>query len=65
MTRPVFFDEHGNEMTLYVNDKGLLFLQVSDGDDFDYLGKKYIVLDKEDVKKLHDEICRCIEDMEE
>jgi len=50
-TRIVFSDMDNNEMDCYVNDKGRLYVGISQRGE-DIAGSGYITLDKEDVKQL-------------
>jgi len=50
-TRTVFSDKENNEMDCYLNDKGKVFISVGQpGEEIAYNG--YIVLDRDDVKRL-------------
>ena len=50
-TRTVFSDRENNEMDCYLNDKGKVFISVGQpGEEIAYNG--YIVLDRDDVKRL-------------
>ena len=49
--KTVFTDNDNNEMDLYINDKGKLYISVgASGEDIHYSG--FITLDKEDVNVL-------------
>jgi hypothetical protein len=50
-TRLVFSDEDGREMDCYLNNKGKVFIEIAEPDD-DVTQKRYITLDKIDVKEL-------------
>lgn len=47
-TRKVFMDQHDNEMDCYLNDEGLVFIQIGISNS-EIHEKRYIVLDKLDV----------------
>ena len=48
-SRKVFFDEDGNEMECYVNDKGKVYIGVSNDD---VMSNAYITLKKGEIKEL-------------
>ena len=56
-----FYDEENNEMECYINDKNKLFIQVGQLNEGYYAG--YIVLNKDDVKKLIEVLSETIKKM--
>lgn len=48
-TRTVFSDQNGNEMDIYINKEGYLYIRIGDEDEHI---SSYITLDKVDVKQL-------------
>ena len=50
-SRIVFSDDNGNEMDCYLNEQGMVYVNIGNGDD-DPIGSGYITLDKSDVGKL-------------
>lgn len=62
-TRMIFSDEHNNEMDCYLNDKGLVFIQIGTSDS-DIHEKNFIVLDKSDVNELIRVLSEIEKDME-
>jgi hypothetical protein len=49
--RTVFSDENNNELDCYINDKGKVYISISQpGEDIAYSG--FITLDRDDVKQL-------------
>jgi hypothetical protein len=58
-SRKVFFDQDGNEMDCYANDKGDLYIGIHRVDD--EIGSGFITLKKEDVKELIKELQELVE----
>ena len=63
MKRIVFEDRDNNELTFYINDKGLLYLSCGEIDSEYPDSTGYICLDKEDVEDLIQELQNVLSEM--
>lgn len=48
MMIPKFRDENGNDLSFYDNDKGLLYMEIDNGN----IEKSWVVLNREDVLEM-------------
>lgn len=53
--RTVFDDKDGNSLSFYINNDGLLYVEISNPD-VDIYCHQFITLDMDDVVKLRDEL---------